>query len=270
MSAAVAMSANEFLFHAGNTQDHSAIPGMPQGLSSETELMWRNLFKVLSASWPEPRHPMLNLRLAGVTTMLLLAARLEARMLSAMEDEKAPLPPAALLRETFRLRAQAARMLEEIRSEDISEHPDPLAMSPAASADSVPAARGGQSGCQGNRTGEPQDPPAESESAPAADSPAPLLCPGTGSVRSLPAPIPGNIPYASPPERSSSSVFVQVSRPVSPADQALWEAAVTARQHEDAWVSRLSRGRKNLPRLTRESRVPPRAAFGLPVPAATP
>lgn len=242
MSAAITLSASESLWRAENGRVCGAIPGMPEGLSKETQVLWRNLFQQLSTRDPGLQDPLLNLRLAGVTTMLLLAARLEARILSALEAENTPLPPAALIRETCRLKAQAIQALEEIRRDCASEPMEPPAMS---SAD--PVLSGMPAGRRQFTSGtDPRWTPEKAPVVPEPDDPAaaPLLRPETDSDRS-----PSDLAHApvartSPLNRSVLSLNGPIGRFDYPGDPAFRQAAAIARQYEDAWANRLSRGKR--------------------------
>ena len=244
MSAAVAISASESLMNVGNSQGRGAIPGMPEGLSPETQVLWRNLFQQLSTCIPAQRDPLLDLRLAGVTTMLLLAARLEARLLAALEAENTPLPPAALIREACRLKTQAIQALEEIRRECASEPLEPSAVCPTEPVPSgLPAGRR-HSGSGTNRCRQHENSPTAWVGKPDCSDAAPLFRPETDPDRSCTGPAQDPVSCASLPERSAPNVLGPIGRRDTPEDPVLQQAAAMARQYEDAWIRRLSRRRQ--------------------------
>jgi len=120
-----------------DSEDQPVVTGRPQGLSQDTEILWNKTYHLLADQFAEPLDPLQTLWLAGITTMLVMADRLEARILAALDRADTALPPAALLRETFRLRSQALQGLEALRragSSACCSEQDPI---PARTTDSV-------------------------------------------------------------------------------------------------------------------------------------
>lgn len=90
--------------------------------------LWLTLFRTLLQD-ADPLSPR-GFLAARAASLLVLARKLEARLLSTLDDSHRPMPPAAAFAQCARLRQEAAEMIETLREEsdpDTAEtlRPDP-------------------------------------------------------------------------------------------------------------------------------------------------
>lgn len=83
---------------------------------------WTDLARALLPACGGPEtlrdDPVRALRFAGILSLLLMADRVEARILCALADDAALMPPAALLRQAVALRGEALARLEALQNPD--------------------------------------------------------------------------------------------------------------------------------------------------------